>query len=68
MGKYTALYKYYLDTGQGFSSFSSKSQLIKLLANNRAEMTRFIRKQKLKINKKHPEDIVTAIKYFDGLN
>lgn len=68
LGKYTGFYLYYLNAGNGFSSFSSRSQLIKLLVNRKAEMNRFIRKQNLTINNKHPEDIVTAIKYYDGLN
>jgi hypothetical protein len=68
LGKYTAYNLYYLDSGKGYNGFRSKSQLVKLLPVHRTEVIRFIRKQKLKINKKHPEDIVTAIKYFDNLN
>jgi hypothetical protein len=68
LGKYTGHSLYYLNAGSGFSSFSSRSQMINLLANHKKEMNKYIRKQKLKINKKHPEDVVAAIKYFDGLN
>jgi hypothetical protein len=68
LGKYTAYNLYYLDTGKGFTGFRSKNQLLKLLENNRTELNRFIRKQKLKINNKHPEDVVAAVRYFDGLN
>jgi hypothetical protein len=68
LGKYTAYNLYYLDAGKGFTSFRSKRELLKLLVNQRTEVNRFIRKQKLKINNKHPEDIVAAINYFDGLN
>ena len=66
-GKYLTLYKYYFDAGSGFYSFRSKSQLIKLLTDHKTEMNKFIRKKNLKINQKHPEDIVTAIRYYDGL-
>jgi hypothetical protein len=68
LGKYTSYSLYYIDSGKGFTDFRSKSQLTKLLVNHRTEVNRFIRKQKLKINNKHPEDVVTAIRYFDGLN
>jgi len=66
-GKYITIYKYYFDAGNGFYTFRSKSQMIRLLADHKAEMNKFIRKQKLKINQKHPEDIVAAIRYYDGL-
>lgn len=68
LGKYSGYYLYYLDAGKGFTTFRSKSQLLKLLVIHRAEMNKFIRKEKLTINNKHPEDIVAVIKYFDGLN
>lgn len=67
-GRYITFYKYYFDAGSGFYSFRSKSQMVKLLTDHKAEMKKFIRKQKLKINHKHPEDIVSAIRYYDGLN
>jgi hypothetical protein len=67
-GKFIGYSRYYLDTGHGYTTFRTRGQLMKLLANHKPEMNKFIRKQKLKINYKYPEDIITAIKYFDGLN
>ena len=67
-GKYSGFYEYYLDVGHGYTSFHSKSQLIKLLANHSTEVKRFIRKEKLEINNDLPENIVIVLKYFDGLN
>lgn len=68
LGKFSSYNLYYLDAGKGLTTFRSKRQLINLLVNHRMEMNRFIRKQKLKINQKHPEDVITSVKYFDGLN
>lgn len=68
LGKFTGYSLYYLDTGSGYNSFRTKRQLLKMLTNHRPEVNRYIRKQQLKINQKHSEDVVAVIKYFDGLN
>jgi hypothetical protein len=67
LGKYSAYNLYYLNTGKGFTSFRSKRELLILIADKKTEVNKFIRKQNLKINNKHPEDIVATINYFDGL-
>jgi hypothetical protein len=67
-GEFSSLYEYYIDVGNGFKSFSSKSQFIKLLAKHSTELKRFIRKNKLKINYKQPENIIPVLNYFDGLD
>lgn len=66
-GKYFSYFEYYFDTGNGYASFRSKRQFIKLLANHSTELRRFIRKEKLKINHDLPENIIAVLKYFDGL-
>lgn len=68
LGKFTGYSLYYLDVGNGFTSFRTKRQLLKLLINHRPELNKYIRRRQLKINQKHSEDIVAVIKYFDGLN
>ena len=67
-GKYSSSYKYYIKSGDGYISFNSKKQFIELLANHSIELKRFIRKEKLKINNRLPENIIVVLKYFDGLN
>jgi hypothetical protein len=67
-GEFSNFYEYYLDVGNGYTSFRSKSQFIKLLAKHSIELNRFIRKNKLKINNKQPENIIAVLNYFDGLN
>jgi hypothetical protein len=66
-GTYTDSYEYFIDTGNGYSSFRSKSQLIKLLSDHNSELHRFIRKNRLKINNQQPENILTVLRYYDGL-
>lgn len=64
-GTLTDSYRYFLDIGNGFESFSSKRQLLKLLTNHKTEMNKYIKKEHLKINNKHPEDTILAIRYFE---
>jgi hypothetical protein len=66
-GAYTDSYEYFVDTGNGCSSFRSKKQFIKLLANHSSEVSRFIRKSKLKINSQQPDNIISVLRYYDGL-
>ncbi len=67
-GKYTFHYDNYMNFGNEFIIVHSKSQLIKLLATHLADLKRYIRKNNLKINNQHPENIVAVLKYFDTLN
>jgi hypothetical protein len=67
-GKYYDFYEYYFDAGKGINNFSSKSQLIKILANHRSEVNRYIRKEKINIKDMLPENIISIIKYYEGLN
>jgi hypothetical protein len=66
-GTYSDSYEYYIDVGNGYNSFRSKSQFIKLLANHSSELNRFIRKNKLKINNRQPDNIISVLRYYDGL-
>jgi hypothetical protein len=65
-GEFSDYFEYYLKTGEGFTEFKSKSQLITLLSNHSIELNRFIRKNKLKINSQHPENIIKVLNFFDG--
>lgn len=67
-GKYSTYYKYFIKAGNEYINFNSKKQFINLLAHHNIELKRFIRKEKLKINNKLPENIIVVLKYFDGLN
>ena len=66
-GTYSDSYEYFINTGNGFNSFRSKKQFIKLLANHSSELSRFMRKSKLKINSQQPDNIISVIRYYDGL-
>ena len=66
-GEFTSSCEYYLDNGQGYSGFRSKSQLIKLLAKHSSELNIFIREKELKINAHKPENIIAVLHYFDEL-
>ena len=65
-GEFSNYFEYYMKTGEVFTGIKSKSQLIKLLSNHTVEVNRFIRKNKLKINSRHPENIIKVISFFDG--
>jgi hypothetical protein len=65
-GEFSDFFEYYIKTAEGFTEVKSKSQLIKLLSNHSIELKRFIRKNKLKINSQHPENMITVLNFFDG--
>jgi hypothetical protein len=67
LGVYTNSYEYFIDTGNGYNSFRTKKQLIKLLDNHSSEISRFIRKNKLKINSQLPDHVIAVLRYYDGL-
>jgi hypothetical protein len=66
-GKFSNIYEYFINTGSGYINFRSKSQFINLLAKHNAELSRFIRKNELKIDERHPESIIAVLNYFDTL-
>lgn len=67
-GEFFNFYEYYLNSGNGYSSFRSKSQFLKLFENHVTELKRYIRKNSLKINNQHPDDVIAVLRYFNGLN
>jgi hypothetical protein len=66
-GTYSDSYEYYLNTGNVYNSFRSRSQFIKLLANHSSEVKKFIRKNKFKINSQQPDNIIAVLRYYGGL-
>jgi len=66
-GEYIGFYEYYLDTGSGYTLFRTKSQFVKLLPEHKSEIIRFIRKNRLRINNRMPENIIAVLNYLDKL-
>lgn len=66
--QYVSRYDIYIGNGNENLIIRSKIQLIKFMGDHVAEIKRYIRKNNLKINNRHPEDIVAVLKYFDTLN
>ncbi len=66
-GEYNGYYDYYLETGKGYNLFRTKSQFVKLLPEHKSEVNRFIRKNRLKINNRMPENIIAVLSYLDKL-
>ncbi len=67
LGNYISAVEYYLKVGDKYETFSKKNALLNILGKHIPELKEFIRKNNLKINKRHPENIVLVIKYFDEL-
>jgi len=65
-GEFINYYEYYLGAGNQFHVFHSKKQLIKLLGTHGIELSRFIRKNKLKINPSNPENVIAALRCFEA--
>ncbi len=68
MGKFTSHFDNYIGIGNEYVAVHSKRQLITLLDKNVPDIKRYIRKNKLKINNQHPENIVAVLNYFDTIN
>lgn len=67
-GEFINFYEYYLGTENGYINFHSKNQFVKLLATHSTELSRFIRRNNLRINPSYPDDIMAVLRYFDSLN
>lgn len=68
MGEYIRSYEYYVRVGDKYVPFSSKKTLLNALQRNVPELKKFIRKNRLKINKLRPDHIVSVLKYFDAIS
>ena len=67
MGEYIRSYEYYVRAGDRYIPFHSKKTLLNALQRNNPELKKFIRINRLKINKLRPDHIVLVLKYFDTL-
>ena len=67
LGDYISTVELYLKTGEKYESFSKKNPLLLLLGKHSQELKRFMRRNRLKINKKHYKDVAPLLEYFDTL-
>ena len=67
-GEYLRSFKYYVRVEDRYERIHSKKTLLNALNRNVPEIKKFIRKNRLKINKQHPENIVPVLKYFDEIS
>jgi hypothetical protein len=66
-GEYVRSYEYYIEIEGKYERIHSKKTLLNALKRNVPEVKKFIRKNRLKINRKHPENVVPVLKYYDEL-
>ena len=64
-GEYLRGYEYYIEVEGNYERIHSKKTLLNALQRNIPEIKKFIRRNRLKINRKHPENIVPVLKYYD---
>ncbi|NQU52940.1 MAG: hypothetical protein HQ522_10425 [Bacteroidetes bacterium] len=67
MGTLYSNNKLYIVDAAGVHLFRKKGGLLDILGSSK-ELNKYIRKENLKINKKHPEDIVTLLMHFENLS
>jgi len=67
-GEYIRSYEYFIQVEGNYKRISSKKTLLNALNRNVPEVKRFIRKNRFKINSKHPDNIVPVLKYFDEIS
>ena len=68
LGDYIRWVDLYLKIGDTFGSFKNRRTLLKLLGDHLPELRKFIRKNKLKINKHNYDDVTPVLKYYEQLN
>jgi sialate O-acetylesterase len=66
-GEYSRSYEYYIEVEGEYERIHSKKTLLNALKRNVPEVKKFIRKNRLKIDKNHPENLVPVLKYYDEL-
>ncbi len=66
-GEYSRSYEYYIEVEGEYERIHSKKTLLNALKRNVQEVKKFIRKNKLKIDKNHPENLVPVLRYYDEL-
>lgn len=67
LGDYVRSVELFVNINGKFKAFSNKKTLLQALGEHSAELKQYIRSNHLKINKKHYEDSVSVIEYFDRL-
>lgn len=67
-GEYIPDNDYYLDTGNGYYSFHTNHQLIKLFTGYAADLKRFIRKNGIKITNQDPGPVIRILNYYKTLD
>ena len=66
-GEYFRSYEYYIVVEGQYERIHSKKTLLKALKRGITEVKKFIRKNRLKINKNHPENIVPVLRFYDEI-
>ncbi len=66
-GEYLRSYEYYIGVQGRYERIHSKKTLLDALRRDIPEVKRFIRRNKLKINKNHPENIVPVLRFYDEI-
>lgn len=67
-GVYNRTFDYYIQIDGTYTRIHSKKSLLKALQRNIPEVKKFIRKNHLKINRLHPENIAMVMQYFDAIS
>jgi hypothetical protein len=66
-GKWLNYYEYYVGSGNLFTRFRSRHQLIDLLPEHGSELKRYMRKNMIRLSDQHPEGMFAAISYLKSL-
>lgn len=67
-GEYSRSFEYFIQIEGSYERFHSKKSLLGLLDRHGRELKKYIRANRLKIDKLHPENIGQVLKYFDEID
>ncbi len=66
-GRYQRSFEYYIQTRGSYERVYSRNTLLATMEAYRPEIKKYIRKNRLKINSKQAEPIISVLEYFDQL-
>lgn len=66
-GEYLRSYEFYIGIEGTYQRIHSKKTLLNALKRNVPEVKKFIRRNRFKINKSHPENIVPVLRFYDSM-
>jgi hypothetical protein len=64
---YSKHYAYFLKIRDRFEDIHTKRQFLTVFSQHRAELKKYFRRQHIRINDRHPENMINLIRFYNTL-